>query len=355
MKELVINQTPVRTSKNYLINNIKLNDVVFKENEKFENIKYIDFDDNIEITSCTNNIDLTYGNGKEVEENIKSNCNVRLRIEIKKTSEKENIVNFVFDENNTGLIDDIEVVCDENIISKLTIKYSSADNSSSKIHNGIIRTSMAKNSILKLTVINLLDLNTTNILAVENVLEEKANLEYNVIDFGGNNSVTNYYSNLIGDYSENILNTIYIGTNNQLLDLNYIIDARGKNTTIDMDVQGAIKDGVKKHFKGTIDFKRGCKKANGSENEFCMLLSDEAKSISLPMLLCDEEDVIGNHATSAGKVDNKELFYIMSRGLTEEEAKILLVKAKFNKVIDNITNDELKDEILKEIEIRLGR
>lgn len=73
-------------------------------------------------------------------------------------------------------------------------------------------------------------------------------------------------------------------------DLNYIVHLRGEKTNVDIDVQGALKDSSKKNFKGTIDFKKGCKKAKGNENEYCMLLSDKAKSIALPMLLCTEAD-----------------------------------------------------------------
>ena len=74
----------------------------------------------------------------------------------------------------------------------------------------------------------------------------------------------------------------------------------------------------------------------GDENEECMLLSDTAKSIALPMLLCSEEDVEGNHSCSAGKIGEKELFYIMSRGFSQKEAMKLMVKAKFNKILENI-------------------
>ena len=146
---------------------------------------------------------------------------------------------------------------------------------------------------------------------------------------------------------------IYLGKENQLFDLNYIGELRGKKSNIDIEVQGALKDVAKKHFKGTIDFKKGCKKATGNENEACMLLSDTAKSIALPMLLCSEEEVEGNHSSSAGKIGEKELFYIMSRGFELKEAMKLMVRARFNKILENIKNVELKDEILKEIDIRL--
>ena len=84
-----------------------------------------------------------------------------------------------------------------------------------------------------------------------------------------------------------------------------------------------------------------------------MLLSDKARSLALPMLLCSEEDVEGNHSSSAGKIGEKELFYIMSRGFELKEAMKLMVRAKFNKVLEAIKNEDLKEEILKEIDERL--
>ena len=114
-----------------------------------------------------------------------------------------------------------------------------------------------------------------------------------------------------------------------------------------------IKENAKKNFKGTIDFKKGCKKAKGNENEFCMLLSEKAKSLALPMLLCTEDDVEGNHSTASGKVDKEQLFYIMTRGLSYKEAVKLIVRANFNKTIERILDEEVKQNIIKEIDERL--
>ena len=144
-----------------------------------------------------------------------------------------------------------------------------------------------------------------------------------------------------------------MGKDEQLFDLNYIGELRGEKSNINIEVQGALKDAAKKHFKGTIDFKKGCKKAIGNENEACMLLSDKAKSLALPMLLCSEEDVEGNHSTSSGKIGEKELFYIMSRGFELKEAMKLMVRARFNKILESIEDEELKDKILTQIDKRL--
>ena len=85
-----------------------------------------------------------------------------------------------------------------------------------------------------------------------------------------------------------------------------------------------------------------------------MLLSDTARSIALPMLLCSEEDVEGNHSSSAGRINNKELFYIKSRGFDKSDAMKLMVRARFNKIIEKIKNEEIKCEILDEIDLRLS-
>ena len=175
-----------------------------------------------------------------------------------------------------------------------------------------------------------------------------------MVDFGGKNSITNYYSDISGNGAINNINSIYLGKDNQVFDMNYIVELRGEKSKIELEMQGALQGSAKKHFKGTIDFKNGAKKSKGSENEFCMLLSDTAKSISLPMLLCSEEEVEGNHSCATGKIDNYELFYIMSRGLSKNEAKRLIVKARFNKIIEKIKNIELRDEILDEIDMRLN-
>ena len=72
-----------------------------------------------------------------------------------------------------------------------------------------------------------------------------------------------------------------------------------------------------------------------------MILDDNAKSKSLPMLLCHEEDVEGEHGVSSGKIDENKIFYIMTKGISEEEAKRLIVKANFNKIIKEIDDVKL--------------
>lgn len=350
METLKINETPKRTSKNFNINNIKLENIQFPD--EVEEFKNIEITGNVEYTSKSDDFELTYGLGDVLTNYMKQSSNKELKLIINGKEDKEILVKFKFDNQNLNLIENLQIVAEENSKVTIIIKYES-ENNIKAFHNGIIRVIAKANSNMKIIFVNLLNSESNNFVSIENRLEENAKLEYCIVDFGGKNSITNYYSNILGDEAENNLNTIYLGNKEQLFDLNYIAELRGKKSKANIEVQGALTDRAKKHFKGTIDFKKGCKKAKGNENENCILLSETAKSLALPMLLCSEEDVEGNHSSSSGKIGNKELFYIMSRGFELKEAMKLIVRAKFNKILENIKNEELKEIILKEIDSRL--
>lgn len=353
MEKISLNETPVRTSRNFNINNIKLDNDNIRENiGEFKNLEIISESSKINIEENCDNYELTYGLGEELTNQVKMQANQKLKLTIDSKTNTETQINFNFDEDNLTLVDNIKIVANEDTKATLYLKYESSENIEA-YHNGIIKLFAKKGSNINVIIVNLINSNSNNFISIDNEIEDNAKVKYTIVDFGGKNSITNYYSNLIGECSENTINTIYLGKENQLFDLNYIGELRGRGSNIDIEVQGALKDKAKKHFKGTIDFKKGCKKATGNENEDCMLLSDTAKSLALPMLLCSEEEVEGNHSSSAGKIGEKELFYIMSRGFELKEAMKLMVRARFNKILENIKNEEIKQEIVLEINKRL--
>ena len=350
---LKINETPVRTSRSFGINNIKLEDVEIPEKiEPFENLTITGDTSKIEISEDLLNKDITYGLGDVLKNQIKQKSNKKIKILINDTIKEEISLIFDFNEDNTQLVDNIEIIAEPNSEATIIIKYIS--NSDEKnYHNGLIKLISKQASEVNIIIVNLLNKETNNFITIDTQLQDNAKSNFTLIDFGGKNNISNYYSNLTGKEADNSINTIYIGGDEQLFDINYISELRGEKTNINMEVQGALKDNARKHFKGTIDFKKGAKKATGDENEFCMLLSKGARSKALPMLLCSEEDVQGNHASSAGKVDENALFYIMSRGFSYKEAMKLIVKTKFNNILENINNDDLREEIINEIDRRL--
>ena len=341
--KMKFNETPVRTSKKFGINDIELEDFEVPEN--------------IEKCICKDGkpstVPLTYGVSRELEKMVYDKSNKKIKKIYDENEENQEKFVFELNKQNQNLLENIEFIFEENSRTDIIIMYMSDENTKC-FHNGILRINAKKNSKANIVLINMLNKKTENFLSIENIVNDNACLNYTIVDFGGKTSITNYYSNIIGNNATSNLNTIYLGVENQVFDINYIAELKGKMSNADIEVQGALKDNAKKNFKGTIDFKKGCKNAKGNENEFCMLLSDTARSKALPMLLCTEEDVVGNHSSAAGKIEPKLAFYIMSRGFSYNETMKLIVKAKFNNIIDTIKEEDIRNLIIDEIDKKLG-
>ena len=112
-----------------------------------------------------------------------------------------------------------------------------------------------------------------------------------------------------------------------------------------MFVNGTLRGNGRKTYRGTIDFKNGCCGSKGNEMEETLLLSPTAINKSLPVILCDEEDVEGEHGATIGRLSSDILFYMQSRGISEKEAEIIMSRAKIQAAADLIPDEEIKNQI----------
>ena len=255
-----LNHTPVRTSRNFKINSIEFDEKIPSKINKFQNLKVSQETgkDEIILDADFSEFEIKYGSG--LLHQIREEANQKIKIHVKSIMNKEIKIEFRFDEKNLNLVDHIEIIAEENTSSNIYIIYRKEEFEKA-YHNGLIRILAKKNSKVIVNILNLMNEKSSNILSIDGKIENNANLKFNLIDFGGKNSITNLYSNLYGEKANNSINSIYLGTNQEKIDMNYIAELYGEKSNINMDVQGALKDEAIKHFKGTIDFKKGCKKS----------------------------------------------------------------------------------------------
>ena len=316
----ILNETPVRTSNNFRINDLTLDlDIKEKELSKL-NVKGIEYNESIK-DNFNSKINLKHNKYRCLDLDVKDN-------DIEITSELE----------TNYLVDQINININENTKSNILIKYTG-----NGFHNLKLCINANKNSVSNITVLNLLSKDSMSFISFENNIDEESNIDINFIDLGGKVKVSNYYS-VLENKSTNTFNNIYIGKDKDMIDMNYYMLNKGEKTNSSIEIAGALFDESNKNFKGIIDFVEGSKNAIGYENENCILFSDKAISKSLPVLLCHEEDVSGTHSVSTGKVDEDKLFYLKSRGIDDKTAKELVMLGDFNKALTKINN---KDEIIE--------
>ena len=171
-------------------------------------------------------------------------------------------------------------------------------------------------------------------------------------ELGGKQVIVHSRGSLNGDESVLTERTVYTGAGKQHLDLFYHIDHWGKKTVSLIDGKGALAGEAKKIFRSTLDFHRGCAGSEGEEGDYAIQLSPKAKNISLPLLLCTEDNVAGNHATSAGQVSEEDVYYLMSRGFSQEEARRIIVESLMRPIVDSL-DVSLQEEALEEIRRKL--
>ncbi len=138
----------------------------------------------------------------------------------------------------------------------------------------------------------------------------------------------------------------YLLKGTEELDVNYLASHTGKKTESVINVSGVLRDESKKIFRGTIDFIRGCSGAVGNELEDVLMMDKTVKNKTIPLILCAEEDVVGNHGATIGRLPEELVFYMGTRGFSQEQIYETMAAAKVGKVIRLIPDGDLKKELL---------
>ena len=186
-------------------------------------------------------------------------------------------------------------------------------------------------------------------------LEEgrNARVEQVRIELGGILSACGTRAALSAAGSGYDLDAVYFGSGSAVLDYNDVSVHTAKDTLCEMHTAGVLTGHADKILRGTIDFRRGAKRGVGHESEDVLLFSPDARNRTAPLILCGEEEVEGQHAASIGRLDEEKLYYLRSRGLSEAQARRLMVDARFAPALDKIPLETLRDEVRAEAARRL--
>lgn len=139
--------------------------------------------------------------------------------------------------------------------------------------------------------------------------------------------------NLVGNRARLDLNNRYHACHEELLDINHVARMRGCTTRAEIVESGILNDSARKTLRATIDLIRGSKDAKGNEAETVQILGDGVVNKTMPVILCDEDNVAGNHGATIGSVSPEQIEYLQARGLSRHEAELLFVRALFEDAI----------------------
>ena len=160
------------------------------------------------------------------------------------------------------------------------------------------------------------------------VLDEGARVNVRHVVLGGSFTATGLAADLRGETARMDITTRYLAAGSDERDFNYIVRHRGRRTVCNIDANGVLAGTSKKILRGTIDLVHGCKGSEGTEHETVLIADDHVDNKTVPVILCDEDDVAGNHGATIGHVRPDQLFYLQSRGVSPAAAEALFIRAK---------------------------
>ena len=181
-----------------------------------------------------------------------------------------------------------------------------------------------------------------------------AQVEMRQYALGGDTCALGLCCDLAGTASRFVLDSRYLARGHEMLDVNHVVRQRGRSTRADITTTGILADAAHKTMRETIDLVHGAKHAEGSEIETVLVTGDEVVNKTLPVILCDEEDVAGNHGASIGSVSADQLAFLASRGLSEQAAEELFARALFDDALIHAQVGEARSAVLARAREVLG-
>ncbi|MDB4157740.1 Fe-S cluster assembly protein SufD [Candidatus Pelagibacter sp.] len=225
------------------------------------------------------------------------------------------------------------------------------DNSENNFINIVQNFDIAQDAILKNYKID--HKKNSNIkYSYNNINLEKNSISENFIFSTGSKFIKNEINcNLNDEYSSAFINGIINLTNSQHHEIKTNINHLAENTKSHQLIKSVLNDNAKGIYQGKIYVDSKAQKTNGYQLSKALLLSKNTEFNGKPELEIYADDVKCSHGATSGNLDEDAIFYLMSRGLSNQQSKELLINGFLLDAVEKITDMEIKDLIKNMIEI----
>lgn len=158
---------------------------------------------------------------------------------------------------------------------------------------------------------------------------------------------------LIGRGAEGRMSGFYFTDGTQHLDHDTQQNHLVPNTSSDLLFKGVLKDESRSVWQGMIYVAEGAQKTDGYQANRNLILSEEARADSIPGLQISADDVRCTHGATIGKIDPEPLFYLLSRGISQEDAERLVVEGFFDPIMQRIPFEGVRKRFQQAIKDKL--
>lgn len=258
------------------------------------------------------------------------------------------------DDAEAAFVPHILVVADANSSVTYVDNYVS-DKSEAGLHNGAVEVFVGAGAKVQYASVHQLGADTTDVTYRRAVVENDGSIEWIVGEMNYGDTVSDTKSILKGNGSSSNAKVIAVGSGAQKL--NYTTQAQhfGRNTPSNMITRAVMRDSATSIINGITKIEKGATRADGQQTEKVLMLSPKARGDANPILLIDEDDVTAGHAASVGRVNEEQVYYLMSRGISKHDAETLVIYGFLAPVVSQIPLEGLRNQLQSLVERKLGQ
>jgi len=225
-------------------------------------------------------------------------------------------------------------------------------NSEKNFMNVFYEFELKKNAILKNYKLDKLQ-NKNIQYSFNNINQDENSVSETFLLSAGSSFLKNEINcNLNGKYSSAFVNGIFSIKDNQQHEIRTTINHLVENTKSYQLIKSVLGKNSKAAYQGKIFVDQKAQKTDGYQLSRAILLDETSEFNAKPELEIYADDVKCSHGSASGSLDENSIFYLMSRGLSYQQSKELLINGFILEVIENITEIEIKDLIKKMIGLK---
>jgi Fe-S cluster assembly protein SufD len=230
---------------------------------------------------------------------------------------------------------------------------SDGDGGGDCLHAGLVEIHVASSAKLRFIELQSWGRNVWNFTHERARVEQDGSLEWIMGSVGS--KVTKNFSgiDLIGKGSTGKFAGFYFGDQNQHLDHDTQQNHLAANTTSDLLFKGAVLDESRAVWQGMVYVAPEAMKTDGYQSSRNLILSSKARVDAVPGLEILANDVRCSHGVTIGKVDEEQIFYLLSRGIPRNEAEWLIVEGFFDPILQRIPLNEARQKFQQAIQDKM--
>ncbi|GAB7013556.1 Fe-S cluster assembly protein SufD [Halolamina salina] len=177
------------------------------------------------------------------------------------------------------------------------------------------------------------------------VAGDDATIDWIEGNFGTQITRSDVETELNGEGSESQIVGAFFGHEDQHFDLNARVWHNAEHTTADLVTRGVLDDTARSVYEGVQDVGRDAWDTSSYQRENTLMLSDDSEADASPKLIIKNHDTEASHSATVGQVDQQDLFYMTSRGISPRQARNMLVEGFFVPVLEEIAVEEFRDDV----------